>query len=633
VNRIISLGSDKIRTAIRMAVKPLRRSLAVLRRRPESGPAEGGWGTAVDQVIADLQDLNRSTERDFLAVGENLMEFRTAAREISADIGALNELISGEHGRHASGALTRMLGNFREMDARIEQSGQALAGVHDLSRGIRLAFSGLRNTVRVFRTLCTLTRIETSRLGGSGAGFSGLADEVAPLSESIQLTGEGVMDASSRLDRSLQSAVRSGSEIRARQLRELPALISSVGNSLGTLEERQRRARETTVLQAARNREVCEAIDNLVGSIQFHDITRQQVEHVAHALGELRSEYGGRADWAAAPPQARAILTLQSSQLSSAERVFASSIGHIERDLEGIAARVQDMAEAGRALMGIQGDDHGSFFLQMEDCFSAILEGVGSCAAAQAEIESTAAGLEETIGGMRDSVARIRGIEIQIQRIAINATIRAAHLGAAGSALDVIAGVMQGLALDSNGHTEDVAGALDAMSDAAGRISGGSVPAESGVLPDTAMNSRDQDAAGEMRAALLELHSSGESSFARVMEIAALGSRLAENIGAVRSGFSAGPLFARVVNRARGKLERIGAEARPASSEDGEAGEARGLENLAKHYTMQMERDVHERVASGGAPPPPEPGETAEVTQAVEEAASADDLGDNVELF
>ena len=610
-----------------MAAEGLRRSLAVLRLRPGSGPAKDAWGTTVQQVIADLENLNRSTESDFLAVGEKLAEFRSAAREISSDMAAVNDLISGEHGRNRSAALTRMLATFGKMAARIERSGQALAGVGDLSRRIRLAFSGLRDTAPVFRTLCTLTRIETSRLGGAGAGFSDLADEVARLSESIQSTGESVLETSSQLDRSVQSAVERGSGIHARELRELPALIAGVGNSLAAFDERQRKARETSVLQAARHAEVREAIDNLVGSIQFHDITRQQIDHVAQALGELRSSFpSGRASRSSAPPQARAVLTLQSSQLASAERVFASSIAQIEGDLDGIAARVKDMAEDSRTLMGVTEDDQNSFFLQMEEAFTAILEGIGSCTAAEKEIASTAAELEATIGQMRRSLAVTRAIEIQIQRIAINATIRAAHIGAAGGALDVIAGVIERLALDSNRNTEDVAGALDGMSDAAGRVSGGAGP-ESGVGPGEAIDGGDHDPVGEMRAALLELHSSSESSFSRVSRIAALSSRLAEDIAAVRSGFSAGQLLAEVVHRSLGELERIGAEGMPESLEAGEAAPTAGLEGFARHYTMQMEREVHERVAGGAAirSPEPQPGDTAESPQ--------DGLGDNVELF
>ncbi|SPF38964.1 hypothetical protein SBA4_2270013 [Candidatus Sulfopaludibacter sp. SbA4] len=593
-----------------MAGEPVRRGLAALLHRPPSASTGSAWVTTLEQVVADLENLNRSTERDFLAVGEKLMEFRSEGRQIAADIAALNDLISGEHGRHASGALARILENFREMDAQIAGSGQALEGVRDHSRRIRLAFSGLPNTVSVFRTLCTLTRIETSRLGGRGAGFSDLADEVAPLSASIQSTGEGVLEAASRLDRSVQSAVRSGSGIRARELREMPALISGVTGSMAAFKERQRKARDASVSQAGRNREVCEAIDHLVESIQFHDITRQQIEHVAQALAELGTGFhGGRAGGDTAPPEARAVLTLQSSQLSSAERAFASSIGRIERDLESIAVRVRAMAEDVRSLMGMTEDDQSSFFLQMEASFTAILDGLEASTAAQAEMRSTAAGLEETIAGMRQSVEQIRGVEIQIQRIAINATIRAAHLGDAGSALDVIAGEMQRLAFDSNRNTEDVAGALDAMSEAARRASAGS-------------RTEASDPVGEMRAALLELHSSSESSFSRISQIATLGSRLAEDIGAVRSGFSAGRLFAGVVDRARGELERVGA----ASLEDGETAPTGGLEHFAKHYTMQMEREVHERVASGAAISSSEPAEAAPTV-------AEDGLGDNVELF
>ena len=166
-------------------------------------------------------------------------------------------------------------------------------------------------------------------------------------------------------------------------------------------------------------------------------------------------------------------------------------------------------------------------------------------------------------------------------------------------------------------NTEDVAGALDAMRDAAHRVSGGSAAAESGARPGA------NDAIGEMRAAVLELHSSSEASFSRVHQIAELGARLGEDIAAVRTGFSAGALFARVVDGARSELERLGAEAMPVLEA---LDAAPGLESFAKRYTMQMEREVHERVASGEAIPSPEPVEMAEVV-------CTDGLGDNVELF
>ena len=51
------------------------------------------------------------------------------------------------------------------------------------------------------------------------------------------------------------------------------------------------------------------------------------------------------------------------------------------------------------------------------------------------------------------------------------------------------------------------------------------------------------------------------------------------------------------------------------------------LQNLAKHYTMQMERDVHQSVERG------ESVVTASDTGIPEAVPAAGDLGDNVELF
>ena len=97
------------------------------------------------------------------------------------------------------------------------------------------------------------------------------------------------------------------------------------------------------------------------------------------------------------------------------------------------------------------------------------------------------------------------------------------------------------------------------------------------------------------------MHSSNETSFARVNQIAALSARLAQDIGALRSGFSAGALVAEVVGRALGELERIGAQAGAGPLDCLDPAQTEQLGRLAQHYTMQKERDVHESVTRGSA--------------------------------
>jgi hypothetical protein len=600
-------------------LKSIQRTLRALRERSES--TGSGWEATVRRAIKELENLNRSTEHDFLAVGQKLMEFRSLARQIRSGTAAVTELISGDQGRNASQALSTMLEHSREMDARVERSGQALEQMRDLSRCNRTAFAGLPHTVAVFRTLCTLTRIETARLGGTGTDLGHLTAEVGPLSESIQAAGEGVLEASSGLDQDVQSALRSGADLQATQLKELPALIAGVTAGLKSFEDRRKLALESSDRQAVQYAAVSQAIDDLVGSIQFHDITRQQIEHVIEALRQLCSK-GDGASLDSPGCDAGSVLTLQCMQLSEAARIFATSIERMEHDLDGIAGRSEVRPEAGRALPGmadggISVDGQGSFFLKMEGEFSAILSMLGSCAAAQGEMESTAFSLEEMIGQMRSSIAEIRATEIRIQRISTNASVQATHLGAPGVALNVIAEVMQRLALDSNRTTEEVAATLDAMSDAASRVSGRSPDPASGALSITS------HVIAEMRRAVEELHASSESSFGRVNQIMELGARLAGDIGAVRSGFSAGAMFAATVQRVRGELEEIGSRLSKTSLR---AAPAQALQHYGGNYTMQAERDVHQAVATGSALPP--------VPAEVSKNASTDgELGDNIELF
>ena len=587
------------------------------RWRTDGGSAEIASLAALDRVIADLETLNHSTERDFLEVGGKLMEFRSAARRMASDLSAITELISGEHGRNASHALAKMLEHSKAMDARIEQRGQELGEVRDLSNQIRQAFRGLPNTVSVFRTLCTLTRIETSRLGGVAADLGDLAAEVGPLSESIQSSGGGVLEASHQLDRDVRSAIRSGAELRARQLQELPALIAGVIESLRSFEERKEQAALASARQAAQHASVCRAMDDVAGSIQFHDITRQQIEHVLEALRQLSSQWKGcRGKTGALPLGVRAIPALQSSQLSDAAGIFAASVERLQSDLGSIAAEIEEMADASRSLMGLSGGERDSFFARMEGQFAAILKILANCTTAQSELESTADSLQKAIASMRHSVAEIRATEIRIHRISINATIRATHLGVPGLALNVIAGVMQRLALDSSRITEEVSGLLVAMSEAAGRVPNGS-----GVESVTGQ------VATEMQQAVGELHASSESSFQLVNGIAALGARLAGDIGAVRNAFSAGRLFASVTRKACAHLQAIAAQFGPAPLDSSGTHRSRELETLASHYTMQRERDVHEAVARGLAIPP------AASTYAPGAALKEGDLGANVDLF
>jgi len=559
--------------------------------------------TLLGPALANLEILNRDTEKDFLAVGGKLMEFSAAARRISADMNVLSEMVSGERGHAAAAVLARVLEQLRQTEAHLAEEGRALASISQASQRAVAAFGQFRDTVCICRALGSLTRIETARLGNVGAGFGHLADEVRTLTENIESSGQGVLAASASLDRKMQDAMRRVTALRQGALRDLPALLDQVTAGMQSLAGEDQRAHAASLRQAAGYTQVSAAMEDLVGALQFHDITRQKIEHVAEALRQLEAQPPGAAD-------AGSILTLESAQLSDAGRIFAASVERIEGNLRDIAERVAGMARESERLLEPSSGGRISFFERMESCFTAIAKILSACTHARHDTRCALSALEEDVTRIRSSAADVSEIGIRLRRLAINATIRASRIGAAGNALDVLAGVMQRVADDSAAMSCRISAQLEAIIETARCLS--QAPGA-----DSARGTAGQ-ILSELERTVLDMRESSRSSAGQLQQIVALSSELCAGIGLLRSGFTAGTTLAESIQQACAALGEVAADRSRRRAPPGAS-----LAHLARNYTMQSERAVHQAVTDAAEPPAAAP----------VAPQNSDDLGDNVELF
>jgi methyl-accepting chemotaxis protein len=506
------------------------------------------------------------------------------------------------------------------MGARAEGCAGLLDGMRREAARVTETLSGFKDTLSIFHIIGVLTRIETAHLGSAGADFGNLADDLKSLAGDIQAKIESSLDAAAQLISPIQNALDRVSAIEEGQAKDLPEVIAGVVANLKAFRDMQDRTRDASVRLASQYGAVSEAFNKLIVSVQFHDITRQQVEHVIEALRRLVPASGGAGGGiSSGHGDPLAVLALQSMQLADAGEKFAASVASVAHNLDRIAEHVLEMAGESRTLSGLSEDAKDSFFLEMERACTTILAGLGGRTDAEAAAQAASGAMAESIGRMHASIGEIRIIEIQIQWMALNASIRSAHIGAAGDALGVIAGSMQKLAFESKQRSESLVQALGSMSDAAGRLAGPGGPAP-GIG-----HRASGDCSEKMRAAVADLHSSSERSFSQVAQIAARSEGLREDLFAARNSFSAGALFAEAIGRARSMLQEIGGAEHSGAPPDGAGRWERGLADLAKHYTMQAERDVHEGVTKAApAALAEEPGFPS---------GDVSELGDNIELF
>jgi methyl-accepting chemotaxis protein len=616
------LGSPKnvAEVALATARKLLPRAFGFAQSAGSNGLGEDPLHGLLEQVIEDLQNLNRNTERDFLKIGEMLIGFLGSADRVSSGLAGLTDQISGEQGQRAYEALTRALEGCRRMESRTVGRNRELGSLRDGAVSVRNTSSGFRDAMSTIRALCTLTCIETARMGAVVTDFGSLTEDVKSLADSMESRVEHVLETAVSLGRRIECTLGTLAGVDL-QLRDLTSVITGVMNSLGAFSAQQARALAISARLASDSRSVSAAINDAVKSIQFHDITRQQVEHIIDALKRLCVD--GRARGPGAPQNAAVVLALQSSQLVDAADRFAASVDCLTRDLDSIAASVREMTRAGSSLLDASGDDRESFFRGMEHCLTVILDVVGSYRNAGTETETAARELAATVGSMRNAAEAIRVIDTQILRTALNASIRAAHIGGMGETLSVLANALRDLAVSSDRRSDVVAEALDSMAQATGNLSAGGDRAGAAA--------HETIVADELRATIEDLHSWSVASTVCIQESMDLGSRLCDDLFAARSGLRVGELFSAVAARCRENLTQLAGGSEPPPARGERVAPGPGLEDLERRYTMQSEREVHASIAGAAdAGPPSHP--QSDVSRGIS-GEEGDDLGDNVELF
>jgi len=194
---------------------------------------------------------------------------------------------------------------------------------------------------------------------------------------------------------------------------------------------------------------------------------------------------------------------------------------------------------------------------------------------------------------MQASVAEIQDIEIQIRRIALNASIRAAQIGESGEALNTIADTMHQLVFESSQSTEAASTALKEMQQILAYL--GAADGDS-----SAARLATETILTDFREAVNSLRDSLRSSASLVAAVGDTAGSLSAAIDVLLGGFECGTMMSDVARRVRHDLDRMSKQAADSSSNAAHHGTAIPyVDEYARRYTMHSERAVHDAVLGG----------------------------------
>ena len=590
------------------------------------------WRVALSPAIDTLRLMAGTTEDEFLQIGSEVQDFYQRSGDITRMANQLLELVSGDNARFLTDRLHQMMADMEsylsEARSRSADSCSTLVQVQDLLEKLSEPLDGFHKMNKALRMLSISTKIESARLGELGSGFVNLAMDVEKLSHQVNDKSAAIMSHRQLLATMIGSNLATVRSSEVAQDATVTSSLKSTASSLQELVSVNERCTQFGALVSSVSAEVTACISEVVSSMQMHDMTRQQVEHIVEALERLFGDLSALEN--AANNESRRmelivesgdVCELQEAQLRFAASELYSAVQTIVENLRDVARKQSFMADETRNVTGVAELSGSSFVDVMSHGMNAITAALTLCASADRDMSHTLKKVAHTISEIAVFVTDIEAIGSEIDLIALNAQVKAAHTGAEGAALGVLAEAIKRLSDDAVRQTDSVAATLKKINSATEYLSLDADTEEENL--GSRITSMQQEVAEILRA----LAGMNRELFLILSGLSGRVASLTDDVEKVTSGIDVHERIKVMSDGVLAPLSQIVYQARrivPASSEFKE-----NLRYMEQRYTMQSERHIHEALArkrSGLA--------AVEAKSSVNTDSSGDsEFGDNVDMF
>jgi hypothetical protein len=578
----------------------------------------------LDDVARDLEGLSGRAEEQFLAIGAQLQHMHLRAGQVSRQAAEIFDMMLGEQAeavrRNLQSLLGRMGEHLQQVLAQADQGNRTLGDLLGLLEQLPEPLTGYREISKTLQMLGISTRIESAGSQRAAEGFQLLGSELKSLEQAIAGKVERIL---TRLD-SLDSLCRKA-RTRVLSIESRRSGLIGQGNDLtrfvlSAVAEKNRLAAETTRTLSDRSSAITASIGEIVMSLQYQDITRQQIEHVRISLNEISDELGKvrASDNFERSGEVMKIVgevcRLQSAQLSHSRDELGAAAKRIFASLHGVSGTVTAIALEMKDAAGTTARDGGTVFSDLEEAIEKIAQTLGQEIATTREAETAIGSVLGEATAMSELVAEINRVGLEMKVIALNAGINATNIGGGLPSLEVIAGGAQQLSKRVFNQTETLAAGLSRLIDSS-RVLTEAAPGGS----EDATMVQLQELSQEASDLLQRLQKLYDDIVVKLRAMEHSSSLLAADIAATASAFHIHTDSRRTIDDAVAVLSQIALQI-DALTPAGSGADDRYLQTLRGRFTMQSERDIFNTVhADPVASPVAAPAEH--------------DFGDNVEFF
>lgn len=594
-----------------------------------------GWLERLSRISTDLSRVIAGRENEFLEIGQGVQDLYYRSRDLSATAMELGEKASGsalkEAMKELDGSLKQIQGQSE--DTNLEKTMNRCSDLGVAVRNLHKEMQHFRPMLKHLRVLAMSIRIESARLGEQGRHFVTLAQEVENLGYK---TEEYSSDATEKI-RGLQSEVQSlqvsVNSAHTLHSREIMPLLDSVHKKSRQLQELQKSSERLSESIAGRADSIKEMVGEIISSVQFHDITRQQVEHVYQSLDEARDVFQGeQREEDQVQDMIRwlgDVCSLQSRQLESTRSGLGKAMDSIRQSLDGIGDYVQEQEADMQGFTGLDSGSGQGVLAGLEQDASSLIPVLEKSTSDFEDVIRRLESMSSDLEGMQSLMGTLEDIGEEIALIALNASVKSAHTGEGGKPLGVLAGAIHRLSGDTKNVVAAVSGVLEEILSVAGDFSSHAEKARAGSQKEARLCSTLGQVVNRMSGANTEVTALNRNLRDETAKLLNLSRKIQKKLD---MQFEVQEEISGIIKDLQEVEQQIQEHVPPAAS--GERYSQR-LSNILQRYTMESERSVYRDFTGQGQE---EQGHAQESSEAHEpelftDTEGEDDFGDNVELF
>lgn len=587
-------------------------SLSAPSRQGHPGPEE--IRLQLQRMLPLLVEFGKREEAQFVQIGRSLGDFLQRSRFISSSSDAVIDSLLRKEGEDLLASLHTLMDDLEQHIARLLADARShqdsLQQVSDHLQCIEPPLRGLVKVVKILYSLSFSTKVESTQ-GHSIVVLQALAEDLKGLAGKIQSKTDAVRDRL-KIMWSLAAGANEKTQLMAdvalqrasSNLRDCRNLLAGVARRREAALSDARRLQDDSTSIAA-------AIHEIISAIQFHDITRQQVEHVQIALSDFCQRLAGSDSNAPLGAQTVDLCRIQSAQLRHTRQDIVSAVVRMIASLRSIAPSVQNLAQQTRILATSTEAVGESLFREVEPVLATVTNIIAAADQEDKDALAAVGAVLDVLSELSQLLQDVESIGAEMKMISLNAGITAAHNLERGAGLGVIARTIQTLSGEVFSRTGELSAVYSEMDALARELSGGHAERESEIAGTTQLNA----AAATFLARLQQANHGGIELLQSLDKNAlALAADVMLTADRITIHLEAGKIIDQLVS----ELDFLAGSLHDAENP---GAEAEMLDLIALNYTMQSERRVHAEVrqsASGSVEP---------VSQ------DLTGLGMNVELF